>query len=457
MEDISNARARLLKDLTRDPGILILAYPYARTWSEISRTVVHESWSYIGPDESAALYAHIPFCRRKCKFCDFLAYYGRPQSEIDRYMALLHKEVHAVANFASRVKVKTVHLGGGTPSLLSADQVAFLLDEIASHLNLCLDVQVTVEVFPDSQVTKEQLIGWKRAGVNRLSFGVQFFDDDLKAALNRTDWTVDNLRLFHIAKEVGYEDVNIDLMCGLPDQSSDSWRETLLETAKLYPSHICIFPVSVRHPGIPLFKEKSALPSLDKTRQMYSEAVQILTNVGYIRTTRHNFVRPGFEYLYERMIAGLSPLIGLGANSISYSRDCIYRNCSDLVQYASAVLDNRLPIRSGHVFPKDEKAHNYAVRQIEYLQLKGADFQKQFGLSLNSVFDAEIRLLEELGLAQLTGQDLDLTEEGIYFTSAVKRLFFHESAWKRLHEMTTENFKIERGSLARQATLEANP
>jgi oxygen-independent coproporphyrinogen-3 oxidase len=450
MKDISNARSRLLKDLSRDPGILILAYPYARTWCEISHEVLLESWSRLGAEEQAAVYAHIPFCRRKCKFCDFLAYYGRSSSEIDEYMALLHEEVRLVAHWAGHVEVKTVHLGGGTPSLLSADKVASFLDKIASRLKLQPNAQVTMEVFPDSQVTKEQLSGWKKAGVNRLSFGFQFYDDDLKASLNRTDWTEDNLRLFHITKEIGYEDVNIDLMCGLPEQSSQSWRQTLLETTKLYPSHICVFPVSVRHPGIPLFKEKSNLPSVDKTRQMYNEAVQILSNSGYTRTTRHNFVRSGFEYLYERMIAGLSPLIGVGANSISYSRDCIYRNCSDLLQYASAISSNNLPIRSGHLFPEVEKVHNYAVRQIEYLRLRGAAFQKQFGLPLSSVFDEEIQLLEEMGLAELTGQDLALTEEGIYFTSAVKRLFFHESAWNRLHEMKPEDFKIERSSLARE-------
>lgn len=447
MKDIGAVRARLLKDLSRDPGILILAYPYARSWQELPSASVQEAWARVGPGESAAAYAHIPFCRRKCTFCDFLAYYGRPELEIDRYLALLIQEVSQVAKVAGHVKVATVHLGGGTPSLLSAKQLRSFLDSIAANLNPTPDAQITMEVFPDEYVTRSQLTEWKAAGVNRLSFGFQFFDDQLKRILNRTDLANDNLRLFHEALEVGYEDVNIDLMCGLPEQTPESWHETIVQTANLYPAHVCVFPVSVRHPGIPLFKKQTLLPAPDKTRRMYDQAVEILIDAGYERTTRHNFVRSGFEYRYERMIAELRPLIGLGANSISYARDCIYRNHSDLSLYASSVGDGELPIRSGHLFEEAEKPNNYAVRQIEYLSLSGDDFKRSFGMPLESALNSEIELLREFGLARMAGEDLLLTDDGIYFTAAVKRVFFHQSAWDRLGGMSSEDFKIERGLL----------
>lgn len=246
---------------------------------------------------------------------------------------------------------------------------------------------------------------------------------------------------------MGYEDINIDLMCGLPEQSSKSWHATLIQTLGLSPTHVCVFPVSVRHPGIPLFKSQTKLPTPNKTRRMYDEAVEILIDAGYERTTRHNFVRPGFEYRYERMIAELRPLIGLGANSISYAKDCIYRNHSDLSLYASAISDTSLPIRAGHIFEEPERLHNYAVRQIEYLCLSGDDFKRSFGMPLESSLKSEIELLQAFGLARMVGDDLCLTEDGIYFTSAVKRVFFHQSAWDRLNEMSVDDFKIERGVL----------
>lgn len=440
-------RERLMRDLARDPGILILAYPYARTWREIPLNAVYESWSRVNEGEQATLYVHIPFCHRKCAFCGFLSYYNRPQSEIERYMEFVDKEIKLVSNLAGHVVVEVVHLGGGTPSLLSTAQVASLLENISSSFCLSHGTTVTMEVFPDSYVTKEQLAGWKEAGINRLSFGIQFFDDELKKALNRTDSTADNLRILKETEEVGFDRVNIDLMCGLADQDMDSWNMTLSQSVGLAPESICVFPVSIRHPGIPLFKRKSSSSSVSRTRQMYNEAVRRLTNAGYERMTRHNFVRCGTEYQYEQMMAELAPLIGLGANSISYSRDCIYRNHSDLARYASAVSRGELPVRAGHLFPEEERPHNYAVRRIEYLRLSGEDFQREFGAPLKSVFDVEIELLEETGLAHLTDGDLLLTEEGIYFTSAVKRTFFHHSAWERFESMSPEEFKIERGTL----------
>src|SRR5229473_4936380 len=109
---MKGTRTRLLRDLATDPGILILAYPYARTWREIPCLTVQDTWARVSPQDSAAVYVHIPFCRRKCTFCDFLAYYGRPQDEIDHYIELLIQEVSAVAKTAGHVGIRTVHLGG---------------------------------------------------------------------------------------------------------------------------------------------------------------------------------------------------------------------------------------------------------------------------------------------------------------------------------------------------------
>ena len=448
MNRLETIRTRLISDLSRDPGILILAYPYARTWKQLGNTRVKDCWTNVTPGDSAAIYVHIPFCRRKCKFCDFLAYYGRSEDEIARYLELLSSEINLTSAIASYVNVSTVHLGGGTPSLLSPQQVYSLIQDIRSNFRIESDTQVTLEVFPDEYVTKEHLAAWESAGVTRLSFGFQFFDNQLKRNLNRSDLAADNLRLFRDAKAVGYDDVNIDLMCGLPEQSPTSWSGTVLQTIALNPTHVCVFPVSVRHPGIPLFKKQDQLPPKDKTRLMYDEAVQALLAAGYRRTTRHNFVKPAFEYRYERMIAELRPLIGLGANSISYAKDCIYRNHSDLSVYESSVRESRLPVRSGHLFESVEQPHNYAVRQIEYLYLSGQDFERSFGTPLESALNSEIDILQEFGLARMMGKDLILTEDGIYYTSAVKRVFFHQSAWNRLQEMSNEDFQIERGTFA---------
>ncbi len=450
-------RARLLRDLNRDPGILILAYPYARTWLEIRSDTILEGWKHLESGERGSLYLHVPFCHRKCNFCDFLAYYGRPETEIEQYLELVREEIRLIRSVAGELPLDTIVLGGGTPSLLSPSQIAALLDEITSSLHVAKNAQISMEVFPDSHVTKDWLIGWKAAGINRLSLGIQFLDDALKRMLNRTDTSVENFRILRESRDVGFDDVNIDLMCGLPEQKEDSWLSTISAVIAYKPAHICVFPVSVRHKGIALYHRKETLPVLDRTRGMYNEAVQCLSGSGYQRTTRHNFVRPGFDYRYERMIAELRPLIPLGANSIGYSKDCIYRSHSHLGQYAEAVKAGKLPVHSGHAFLSEERPHNYAVRGIEYLRLDGSDFARQFGTGLRSAFSEQIALLDEFGLAQVDGADLVLTEEGVYFTAAVKRMFFHPSAWERFESMRPDEFRIGRGTLVSSGEIVNQP
>lgn len=440
-------REKLQLDLRRDPGMLILAYPYARSWLPISSSAVWEGWECVDRDRPISLYVHIPFCRRKCAFCDFLAYYDRPKSEIDEYLALLRDELNMVADMTGRLAVEAVQFGGGTPSLLTPEQMSLLMDSVTSCYRLSEGTEVALEVFPDSQVTGEYLRGWKQAGVNRLSFGVQCFNDAVKRDMGRMDCVSENIALIEQAIEIGYSNFNIDLMCGVLSQTMESWSRTLDLTLDLKPGHVCVFPVSVRHPGTHLYDQRSDLPPTETTRQMYDLAVARLRECGFQRTTRHDFAQLGFEYRYERMIAELAPLVGLGANCISYSKDCIYRNHSDLSKYAGALHRNDLPVRAGHVFSEEERPHNYAVRNIEYLRLCGQDFQHNFGMSLRTAFEVQIGLFEELGLAHMKRDDLVLTEEGVYFTSAVKRALFHPSAWKRFDSMKPEEFVIERGTL----------
>jgi oxygen-independent coproporphyrinogen III oxidase len=440
-------RERVQRDLLRDPGMIILAYPYARSWRPIPLSAVKDSWTSVGRDKPISLYVHIPFCRRKCAFCDFLAYYDRPNSEIDEYLGLLRTELRMVADMTGRLTVDAIQFGGGTPSLLSPEQISSLMDSITSSFRLPEGAEVALEVFPDWEVSGEYLRGWKQAGVNRLSFGVQCFDDAVKRGMGRTDDVSGNMALIEQAIKIGYANFNIDLMCGVLGQTMESWSRTLDLTLGLKPGHVCVFPVSVRHPGTHFYVQRSDLPPAEATRRMYNLAVSRLGEAGFQRTTRHDFARPGFEYRYERMIAELTPLVGVGANCINYSKDCIYRNHSDLSKYASALRRKKLPVRAGHIFQEEEKPHNYAVRNIEYLLLSGQDFKSRFGVPLRTAFEGPIALFEELGLARMTGDDLVLTDEGVYLTSAVKRALFHPSAWERFDSMKPGEFAIERGTL----------
>ena len=442
-------RTQLERDLRTDPGILILAYPYARTWSAVGPERVRDTWAEVG-DDPAAVYVHVPFCRRKCTFCDFLAYYGRPAEEMDSYVRLVCAEIDLVAPYVTHVEIDAVHIGGGTPSLLTPSQLGQLLDALRGSFRVRAGAQVTMEAFPDERITLEEIKAWRDLGINRLSYGIQFFDDELKREANRTDTTTDNLRLIENTLEAGFDDVNLDLMCGMPNQPMASWEATLDLALELKPSHVCIFPVSVRHPGIPLFRKRDTLPPPDETRRMWNTAATALRAAGYTRTTRHNFMRPGFKYRYEHMIAHLAPLIALGANSVGYSMDCIYRNHSGLARYAAAIQDGLWPVRAAHFFVGTDRLHNYAVRRIEYLRLYGQDFGNRFGMKLEDALPTQIETLVQMGLARLVNQNLFLTEDGVYYTSAVKRALFHPSAWDRFEGMAAAELTLERSTLTQK-------
>lgn len=442
---VSGLRERLLRDLSKDPGILILAYPYARTWREISKKSVQQSWSDVPPSERAAMHVHVPFCRRKCMYCDFLAYYERPDSEIERYLSLLQQEIRVVADMAGHVTVESMEFGGGTPSLLSVEQVAAVMDGVRARFRFSPDADVTMEVFPDTSITTNLMAGWKCAGITRLSFGVQFLDDDLKKKLNREDTTAEILRILWSIREAGFDDFSVDLMCGLPEQTEESWRHTCQEVLRLNPPHICVFPVSVRHEGIALYNRRAVPLPPSRSRQMYEEACDSLREAGYQRATRHNFRLGKHDFTYERLMADLAPVIGLGAHSVSQAKDCIYKNHSHLGKYEAAVSTGELPVHTGHIFHEEEKPYNYAVRRIEHLRLDGKDFAARFGKSLREAFPEEISLLEEFGLTRMNGADLELTHDGVYYTAAVKRTFFHPSAWERFESMRPEEFKLDRG------------
>lgn len=441
-----NIKERLSKDLARDPGILILAYPYARSWHPASAESVSAAWVSTSATEEGAVYIHVPFCEKKCTYCDFLAYYGRPDSELSRYVDLLVREIRIAARMSAHIPIKAISWGGGTPSLLSGMQIERVLDEIKKCFVVSTSPEITMEVYPDSTINASLIQDWKVAGVSRLSVGVQHFPDSDHRVLNRGITEREIIETLDSIRDVGFKDFNIDLMCGLPEQTEASWIRTCQRTLQFEPSHICVFPVSIRHPGIALFKKNESNPEFQTTRRMYRTAVEIFANSDYEQTTRHNFRSPGFDFIYERMMAEQSPILSIGAHGIGYAQDCIYKNHSHLGKYADCIASEEIPVHSAHFFSGDERRNNFAVRRIEHLRIAGNEFYDRFGLHLSEAFESEIAMLQENGLVELQGDDLVLTEAGIYFTSAVKRTFFHRSAWERVDAMQPESFLIERGN-----------
>lgn len=420
----------------RDPGICILTYPYSFVWERVTDGAVREAWESYRVSSNVFAYVHVPFCSRECYFCGFYKLTGQPYSLIKAYLGNLQTEIEVAGTLLQKRRVLAVTIGGGTPSLLRPRDLAALLRDLTKKLNLATTCEVTVEVYPDRAATREKFAAMKEAGANRVSLGFQSLNDEIKRDCNRCDTIEQNLAAHHCARDVGFEEISIDLLCGLPQQTPEIWQDTVRRTIDLKPDQICFFPLSIRHPGIPFYeKMKQKLPSFETLKAMYFWAQGELITAGFQQVTRHNFKKPYHRGLYEYHQSLGTPCLGLGTNSISFLPGYIYKNVKGLDAYQQAVRAGELPVESGFDLVKHhEDANAFVIKRLTYLKVDKTEFQRRFGISFDETYPEQIEALASARLATNGVNTFQLTELGTYYTALAKRCFFS----RRMHQLQTE-------------------
>ncbi|MGF1496886.1 MAG: radical SAM family heme chaperone HemW [Elainellaceae cyanobacterium] len=283
-------------------------------------------------DETRAAYVHIPFCRRRCYYCDFpIAVVGdRPplptqatedghgSGAIAQYMDILAAEIQATP--PAGPALTTVFFGGGTPSLLSAGQLGMLLEVLAHQFGIAADAEISMEVDPGT-FQKRQLQGFKAAGVNRLSLGVQSFEADLLAACGRTHTPQDVTAAIALIHEVGIPNFSIDLISGLPHQTLERWQKTLATAMAIAPPHLSIYDLTVE-PGTAFHRwygaGQSPLPPDETTAEMYRLTQRLLTANGYQHYEISNYAKSGYPCRHNRIYWENRPYYGFGMGATSY-------------------------------------------------------------------------------------------------------------------------------------------
>ena len=268
------------------------------------------------------LYVHIPFCRHKCGYCDFNAYAGMDRLMPD-YVSALETELVAACENLAFGSLRTVYLGGGTPSLLPADLIARLLRRIRETFDVDSDAEVTLEANPGS-TDEDRLDAWLDGGVNRLSLGVQGFDRRALAVLERRTDAEQAEHAFHLARDAGVRNINIDLIYAVPYQSRDLWLDTLRRGLDLGPDHISTYCLSFEE-GTLLFRRRAEgkLPEVETDLQwdQLDAACTELEAAGYTRYEVSNWSRPGFESRHNFAYWRCAPVYGAGAGAHSYATD----------------------------------------------------------------------------------------------------------------------------------------
>ena len=371
---------------------------------------------------TAGVYLHIPFCKSRCSYCDFATDIYRDSGSVERYVDALCKEITRIGSPAT--EIDTIYFGGGTPSLLSPEQVERILDAVKAKFYLQGDVEITMEMNP-ATVTPESLSRYRSLGVDRASFGVQTFDDKALKLLARGHDANDARATFAMLRAAGFDNVSFDLIAGLPGQTMAGWEANLAEAIELSPEHISLYLLEI-HQGTPLAEQvrsgRQPTPDDELAAEMYEVMLDRLSAAGYRQYEISNFSRPGFESRHNTKYWRLDPVYGFGVSAHSFDGIERYANERDTARYVE-----RIEGTGGGAEVSREAIDVSSESAFLGLRLEGGiDLNKhneRFGTDLMKKFEAELRDLAEAELIGTGGGKLYLTRKGKLFSNEVFRIF----------------------------------
>jgi len=379
-------------------------------------------------DGSVGLYVHIPFCQSKCSYCDFNSYAGL-ESLIPSYVGALLAEMGLWGEATQHMNVATVFLGGGTPSLLPLPEVERIMTALRQRFRLADDAEVSFEANPGT-VDRPYLQGLRSLGIDRLSLGVQSFHDDELATLGRIHTAAEAREAHDTARQAGFDNVNLDLIYGLPRQTMTAWQDTVREAVALRPDHLSLYALTLEE-GTPLADDvahgRLPSPDADLAADMYLWAEDALAAAGYQHYEISNWALPGRQCRHNLAYWLNEAYLGLGAGAHSCFGGFRFANVKDPHRYIplveeSAKGDGRPaeglpPFLAGlrHIASAEQMTTARAMaetvvlglRLTEGLPLK--DFRRRFGQELMSVYGAQVEELEALGLLERANGCLRLT------------------------------------------------
>lgn len=365
-----------------------------------------------------SIYIHIPFCVRKCLYCDFLSAPADAE-EIENYVNLLLREIKKQSVFYGDHRVISIFMGGGTPSLLSAEETGRVLRQIRENYSVAPDAEITMECNPGT-VTAEKLKNYITYGINRLSLGLQSTDDAELARIGRIHSYGDFLTTYRMAREAGFQNINIDLMAALPGQSLDSYRRSLERVAGLSPEHISAYSLILEE-GTPLYvNQKSyAFPTEDEDREMYEFTGKYLAEEGYQRYEISNYAKDGFACRHNCVYWRRGDYVGFGLGASSMVENVRWKNPEKHAAYA-VYVDHPEKWKGSQALTTEEQMEEFMFLGLRLTEgIDTGAFQRMFGKTVEEVYGKSIAEFEARGLLARTGERLSLTPHGIDVSNVI--------------------------------------
>jgi oxygen-independent coproporphyrinogen-3 oxidase len=379
----------------------------------------------------ASLYFHIPFCEHKCIYCDFysiapLNSFAEHQSLQQRFFSALKTEIELRAQDSRfHEPIETIFFGGGTPSLLLPSEIENILHHLASRFSLRSNTEITLETNPGT-VDKEKLTSFRKAGINRISMGIQSFrDEDLKF-LTRIHTASEAKQCVRDCAAAGFENISFDLIFSLPHQTLEQWRSNLQQAVELQPKHISCYSLIVE-PGTPLFhmvQSKQVTPmSAERDAEMYECTIDFLASHGYLQYEISNFALPNFKCRHNLNYWNHTPYLSFGPSAHSFWNNERWWNIADLTAYIMQLEEKKIPLEN-----KEQLSEAQLMDEAIFLGLRSEgihikEFQRRFDHDFMKLYKPTTDELIQRGYALLENERFRLTKKGYVLCDEICQSF----------------------------------
>ena len=365
------------------------------------------------------IYIHIPFCIKKCEYCDFISYCNKKEY-VPQYINALKKEIKN--NINKEYKITTIYIGGGTPSSIEENYIADIIETIKLNMNDedlkdFENIEVTIEVNPGT-VNKEKLQVYKKIGINRLSIGLQETHNELLKSIGRIHTYEEFIKTYNLARKIGFNNINVDLMIALPNQTIQDIKENLEKIIKLNPEHISVYSLILEE-GTPFYNKynenKIKLPDEELERNMYWYVKNTLENNGYMHYEISNFSKKGFESKHNMNCWNQEEYLGFGVAAHSYNNRIRYSNTNSIEEYIKG--SNKIIHEEQTLEDMQKEYMLLGLRKIEGINIQ--KFKNKFAQNPIFIFKEQLNKLVDEELIIVDGNEIKLTNKGLDLANIV--------------------------------------
>lgn len=371
--------------------------------------------------QELGLYLHIPFCIRKCAYCDFLSWAASSEKQ-EMYVQALVKEIQSYKEIAENYRVPTVFLGGGTPSVIKPEQTARIMEAVQETFAVEKDAEITTEANPGT-VDADKLSVYRKCGINRISFGLQSANNaDLKR-LGRIHTWEEFLESYELARNAGFSNINVDLISAIPGQTAKDWQGNLEKVIALQPEHISAYSLIVEE-GTPFYDMQEngelPLPDEDEERQMYEDTAVILQKAGYEQYEISNYAKPDFSSRHNCSYWERKNYLGIGLGSASLLEETRFHNTSDWECYLENCASPKRLQEDVEVLTKQEQMEEFMFLGLRMTKgVSKQEFHQIYGISMHEVYGTVIEKYRKLGFLEEREDRIRLSRAGISVSNVI--------------------------------------